>query len=61
MPKRNIRVTKWIGMIPAVAVCSACGKEFKVSVNELRQVSAAQQSLQTQFSEHECDMNTDNA
>ena len=46
-------------MIPAVAVCTACGREFKVSVNELRQVSAAQQSLQRQFSEHECAMTTD--
>ena len=45
-------------MTPAVAVCTTCGKEFKVSLNELRQVSAAQQSLQTQFSEHECETNT---
>jgi hypothetical protein len=55
MLKRNIRVTKWIGMIPAIAVCTACGREFKVSVNELRQVTAAQESLRAQFDRHECE------
>jgi len=46
-------------MTPAVAVCTACAKEFKVSVHELRQVSAAQQSLQKQFSEHACGTTSD--
>jgi hypothetical protein len=54
MIKRNIRVTKWIGMVPAVAVCTACGREFKVSLNELRQVTAAQESLRSQFAAHTC-------
>jgi hypothetical protein len=55
MLKRNIRVTKWMGMVPVVAVCTVCGQEFKASLNELRQVTAAQQSLQTQFDRHVCE------
>lgn len=55
MIKRNIRVTKWIGMTPAIAVCTACGREFKVTVNELRQVATAQESLRTQFDRHVCE------
>ena len=54
MVKRNIRVTKWIGMVPAIAVCTACGRDFKVALNELRQVTAAQESLRSQFAAHVC-------
>jgi hypothetical protein len=55
MIKRNIRVTKWIGMVPAIAVCTACGREFKVALNELRHVTAAQETLRSQFAAHVCD------
>lgn len=55
MVKRNIRVTKWMGMVPVVAVCTACGREFKASLNELRQVTAAQESLRRQFDAHACE------
>jgi hypothetical protein len=41
-------------MTPAVALCAACGKEFKVSMEDLKRTSAAQESLQRQFDEHEC-------
>lgn len=58
MVKRNIRVTKWMGMVPVIAVCTACGREFKVSLNELRQVTAAQESLRTQFDRHVCEEKT---
>ena len=55
MIKRNIRVTKWMGMLPVVAVCTACGREFKASLNELRRATAAQESLQRQFDQHMCE------
>jgi hypothetical protein len=29
MAKRNLRVTKWLAMTPAIGVCTACNKEFK--------------------------------
>jgi hypothetical protein len=55
MIKRNIRVTKWMGMLPVIAVCTACGREFRASLTELRQVTAAQESLRRQFDEHVCE------
>jgi len=36
MPKRNLRVLKWLGTTPAVAVCTMCNREFKVRLSELK-------------------------
>jgi len=30
MATRNLRVDKWLGKVPAVGVCTECGKNFKV-------------------------------
>jgi hypothetical protein len=54
MPKRVLRVTKWLGMTPAVAVCTMCGREFVVAMNDLKKVSDAQENLRVQFAEHLC-------
>ena len=54
MPKRNLRVTKWLGTMPAVGVCSDCGREFKVPLASLKRSSDAQESLRKQFVEHQC-------
>jgi hypothetical protein len=54
MPKRNLRVLKWIGTTPAVAVCTSCDREFKVPLDGLRRVADAQESLRLQFAEHRC-------
>lgn len=51
---RTIRVTKWLGPVPAVAVCSRCGREFKVSLQLLKRTTDAQESLRKQFAEHLC-------
>jgi hypothetical protein len=51
---RTLRVTKWLGTVPAVAVCSQCGREFKVSLQLLKQTTNAQESLRKQFAEHLC-------
>ena len=53
--KRNLRVLKWIGMVPAVAVCTGCEREFSVPVSALKRVADAQASLSAQFAEHECE------
>ena len=53
-PKRRLRVTKWLGMTPAVAVCTFCNREFKVPLTELKKTAAAQQFLQTEFDRHKC-------
>ena len=51
---RTIRVTKWLGSTPAVAVCSYCRREFKVPLALLKQTANAQESLRKQFAEHLC-------
>ena len=54
MEKRNLRVTKWLGTVPAVAVCTSCAKEFKVPLNLLKRTTEAQETLRKQFAEHKC-------
>ena len=54
---RNLRVTKWLGAVPTVAVCTQCARTFKVplnSLNSLRRTSDAQENLRKQFAEHKC-------
>jgi|KBSMisStandDraft_5_1062788.scaffolds.fasta_scaffold00543_24 hypothetical protein len=54
MAKRILRVTKWLGMTPAVAACAACGQEFKAPMDTLRRTKDAQENLQSQFDRHAC-------
>jgi hypothetical protein len=54
MAKRNLRVLKWLGTTPAVAVCTLCNREFKVSLPALKRVTEAQESLRLQFAGHKC-------
>ena len=54
MAKRTLRVTKWLGMIPAMAVCTACGREFRAPLTSLKRLTEAQESLQLQFDRHKC-------
>jgi hypothetical protein len=54
IPKRNLRVTKWLSTTPAIAVCTACTKEFKVPLTALTKTTDAQINLQQQFDRHEC-------
>ncbi|MHB8215383.1 MAG: hypothetical protein ACYDDS_04815 [Candidatus Sulfotelmatobacter sp.] len=57
MPKRNLRVLKWIGTFPAIASCTACNREFKVPLEALKRVADAQQNLTLQFERHQCKEN----
>jgi len=57
VPKRNLRVTKWIGTVPAECVCTACGRLFQTSMTDLKRILDAQATLKAQFDEHECDLN----
>jgi len=57
MQKRNLRVTKWLGTTPAVAVCTLCKREFKVPLSCLSRLDQAQESLRVQFAEHKCETN----
>jgi hypothetical protein len=54
MLKRNLRVLKWLGTTSAIAVCTACDREFKVPLDILKRVGGAVENLKIQFSEHQC-------
>jgi hypothetical protein len=54
MEKRNLRVVKWLGSVPAVAVCTDCARTFKVPLESLKKTAEAQESLRKQFAEHKC-------
>lgn len=54
MPKRHLRVLKWLGTTPAVAVCSVCNREFRVPLQVLKRVGGAVEDLKIQFSQHQC-------
>jgi hypothetical protein len=58
LAKRNLRVTKWLGTVPAVAVCALCGCEFKVALTAMKRVADAQESLTLQFDSHKCKEDT---
>jgi hypothetical protein len=54
MAARTLRVEKWLGPVPAVAVCTQCGRNFKVPLALLKRTTEAQESLRKQFAEHKC-------
>jgi hypothetical protein len=53
-PKRNLRVVKWLGQVPAIGVCTLCNRQFKVPLTAMKRVADAQESLRLQFTEHKC-------
>jgi hypothetical protein len=55
MPKRNLRVVKWLGSTPAIGVCEFCSHQFKVPMTALAKTAEAQASLQEQFDRHKCE------
>jgi hypothetical protein len=58
IPKRILMVTKWLGTIPAVGVCTFCDRLFYVPLTALKRVADAQESLRVQFAEHKCKSET---
>jgi hypothetical protein len=56
---RSLRVRNWIGTVPAIAECTVCSLQFKISINALKRVADAQESLRVQFAEHTCNDNHD--
>lgn len=52
--KRNLRVVKWLGAVPAIGVCTQCNRQFSVPLNLMKRVADAQESLRLQFAEHVC-------
>jgi hypothetical protein len=56
MPKsvRNLRVVKWVGTTPSIAVCSSCSRQFKVPLTRLAKKQDAEETLQMLFEAHSC-------
>jgi hypothetical protein len=54
LPKRSLRVLKWLGTVPAVGVCAFCNREFNVPMTAMKRVADAQESVGKQFTEHTC-------
>jgi urate oxidase len=52
--KRDLRVVKWMGTIPAIGVCTYCSRQFKVPPESMQRVADAQWNLDLQFKEHKC-------
>jgi hypothetical protein len=55
MPKRILRVVKWIGATPAVGMCAACQRQFTLPVAALKNVVEARAKMQALFDEHACE------
>jgi hypothetical protein len=53
---RTLRVTKWLSTTPAIGVCTACAREFKVPMSSLSKTADAQANLQGQFDRHKCQL-----
>ena len=58
-PKRRLRVVKWLGMTPAVAVCTSCDRQFKIPLTGVAKTLDAQESLELQFDNHRCKADSD--
>jgi hypothetical protein len=41
MPKRNLRVIKWLRTVLAVGVCTFCNLQFKAPVTAMKRVADA--------------------
>lgn len=54
MPKRAIRIVKHLGLVPCVAACTACGRQFQAPLSTLPKLKEATASLQKQFDQHKC-------
>jgi hypothetical protein len=54
LPKPTLRVTKWLGPTPVIALCTLCNREFKAPLTVLTKMAEAQESLRLQFAQHRC-------
>jgi hypothetical protein len=53
-PKRHLRVVKWLGTTPAVAVCTSCDRQFRIPLTGVVKTLDAQENLKMQFGNHKC-------
>ncbi len=55
VPKRSLKVVKWLSATPAIGACTSCLREFKVPMTALTRTADAQTNLQQQFDRHKCE------
>lgn len=55
MPKRILRVLKWLGSTPAVGMCAACERQFTLPMAAFKNIVEARSKMQGLFDEHECE------
>lgn len=53
-PNCRIRVTKWVGRIPAIATCTCCRRVFRIPLTALQKATEATENLRQQFERHSC-------
>jgi len=54
MPKRELRVVKYIGPAPYLGVCTNCNQQFRVISGAIFTEGDAWNMLNGQFEAHEC-------
>lgn len=53
-PNRRLRVVKWVGTVPVVAVCTMCARQFTVPTTNLLRTADTHKTLHMKFDRHEC-------
>jgi hypothetical protein len=59
--KGRLRVTKWIGTVPAVAVCTKCQRDFRVPMTILKRTPVAQENLKMLLDRHKSESESEAA
>lgn len=54
MPKRALRVVKFLSSTPVIGACAFCSQQFKVPLSALTKTADAQANMQEQFDRHKC-------
>jgi hypothetical protein len=54
MPKREMRIVKYIGPAPYLAVCTYCNQQFKVPPDITLTAVEAEATLHAEFDQHKC-------
>jgi len=48
-------MVNYIGSMPCIAACTACGKQFRAPLSSLTRIKDGQANLQQQFDRHKCE------
>jgi hypothetical protein len=50
----ELRIVKWLGTVPEIAMCPFCKREFRTPLTRMRQSLNALENLQVRFYGHKC-------